>query len=440
MTGGGIPTNEGDAALGGQNRKRIALAVFLVLPLAVIATAPTSCAIAGGADRCWSLAGWGALAYPLWLVYSLPTGLAVWRGVAEWRRVAAINILAGWTLIGWLIALKRSAKAARSRPGGAAAVPSANAGLTPSSRQPPPPGYHMPAEGLVLAEPEPPAYHPIAVEEAAATETPSTSPWAGLTGAPPWVREGNWPGSSLLVKLCGGFEAYSDGRRVSDGLKGKQAVSFLWLFLCLRFLLNPDSLLRREVLADEMSPGIDGRSQRRQLSNRLHDLNSLDVALSRCVRADTYSVSFDGELAAEDGALVVDLILLHDLAERGRRDTRYEASKLPEAESLLQSCQAEVLPEWDLLNERIARRRGTGGELIAAVRGRHAEDLASVTLALAQTHLEGGSAGRAAELLGSVLELKPDREDVARRLVAALTAAGRLSEAESVRSEYLAGS
>jgi predicted Zn-dependent protease len=103
----------------------------------------------------------------------------------------------------------------------------------------------------------------------------------------------------------------------------------------------------------------------------------------------------------------------------------------------LKSCEVEVLPEWDLLNERIAKRRGTAAELIAAVRGRQADDLASVTLALAQTHLEGGSAARAADLLARVLELKPDREDVARRLVAALTAAGRLSEADVVRGEYL---
>src|SRR5258708_6285036 len=211
MTGGGIPTTEADAVRGAQNRKRIALALFLVLPLAVIATAPTSCAIAGGGDRCWGLAGWGALAYPMWLVYSLPTGMAVRRGVAEWRKVAAINFLAGWTVVGWFIALKRSAEAIRPRLGGAEAVPSANADSAPSSGEPPPPDYNLPTQGLVLGEAEPPAYPAMAVEEPAATETPFASPWASLTSAPAWGREGNWPSSSLLVQLCGVFGAYSAG-------------------------------------------------------------------------------------------------------------------------------------------------------------------------------------------------------------------------------------
>jgi hypothetical protein len=431
----GTLTKEGDVARRDQYRKGIALAVFFLLPLAVIATAPTSCAIAGGGDRCWSLAGLGALAYPLWLVYCLPTGLAVWRDVS-WRRVAAINILAGWTVMGWFMALKDAAEATQTR--SRVGEPSARSGWAPSSGEPPTPVYRLSHEGLVLAEAEQPPYQAVAVEEPAGTETPLiASPWAGLSGAPAWVREGNWPASSLLVKLCGGFEAYSDGRRISDELRGKQAVSFLWLFLCLRFFITPGSQPRREEFADEMSPGLDGRSQRRQLSNRLHDLSQVDAALSRCIRADTQTVSFDGELAAGDGAFVVDLLLLHELAERGRRDTRYEAAEVAEVERLLESCGPEVLPEWDLLNERIARRRGSGGELIAAVRGRQADDLASVTLALAQTQLEGGFAGRAADLLRSVLELKPDREDVARRLVAALTAAGRLSEAEAIRGEYL---
>jgi Superinfection immunity protein len=417
-------------------RRAVTMAGYFLLPLALVVTAPTSCAIAGGGSRCWSLAGWSTLVYPLWLIYTLPTGLALWREMTDWRKVAAVNVLAGWTVLGWVMALNRL--------GGARDAPSEGAepGRPPSTATGPyPSGSPLPDMSLipatVVAEPPSPAYEAIGTQEPPATDLAPTRPWAAVPGAPGWIRKGSWPPESLLVRLCGGFEAFTDIGRVSDEITGKPALLFLWLFLCLRSLSAPGSPNRRESLADEMSPGLDGRSQRRHLSNRLHDLSALDTALSRAVRSDVQAVTFDTNLAAGDGAYVVDVLLLRELAERGRQDTKYADWEVADVERLLEDCRGEVLPEWDALNDRIAKRRGTGDELIAYVRGRHTEDLATVSLALAQTFLETGSSSRAADLLRTILEYKPDREDVAHRLVAALTSAGRLSEADAVRGEYL---
>jgi hypothetical protein len=421
-----------------RGRRAIALAIFLMLPLGVMATAPISCVVAGGGDRCVSLAVVTALAYPFSVIYLLPVGIAAWRGLPAWRAIAALNVLAGWTVIGWVVALDQATSRGKKRPAVAGTQAGVTAGeeWTPSSWLPPPPGYPLPGAEPIVAEPEVGGYSTDERVDAVEAPTATTGAWSSVHGAPAWVREGAWPAGALVVKLCGGFEVYVEGRRIGDALRAKPTVLYLWLWLLLRSLLSPGSLVSREEVADEMSPGLDSRSQRRQLSNRLHDLSGLHPALSRPIRADSQALTFEGEPPGED-VVVADLPLLHELAKRGRRDSRYDTSTVANVESVLAGCSGEVLPEWDSLEERVARRRGTGGELIAAIRGRQTEDLATVTLALAQTHLESGSAGRAAELLRTVLMLRPDREDVARRLVAALTAAGRLGEADRVRDEYL---
>jgi hypothetical protein len=410
------------------------IAAYLLLPLGILAAAPLGCAAAGGGDRCVSLTGLVILAYPLWLVYTVPLAIALWR-IPEWRPVALVNIMAGWTVVGWVVAFQRALPSSPQRtPSTAEPVSSQAAEWTPQSWSPPPVGYPLPDEPMVVAEPSAPPY----VVDGQATEPrgddEARAQWPA--GSPAWVREGSWPKSAVLVRLCGGFEVYSDGERISDGLKAKQAVSYLWLTLLLNDLLSAGRELRRDTFADEMSPGIDNSSQRAQVSNRLHDLGELDPVFSRSVRADKQSIRIDRGSA--EAMLLSDLSLLHDLAEAGGRDGRFSDADIGAVERLIEGCKEEALPDWDALDERIANRRGTGGQLIEAVRERQREDLATVTLAAAQTLLETGSPARAAELLRAVLEVKPDREDVARRLVAALTAAGRLKEADTARDEYLA--
>ena len=435
-------TNEDEAvepgsASAADGRRTSRMAVYFLLPLALLATAPASCLVAGGGNRCASLGALSALAYPLWLLYMIPTAIALWRGVPAWRSVAAVNAFAGWTVVGWVVALTRATPAPRTPVStDVEPEPSSATGWTPQSWSPPPVGYPLPDEqALTAAESPTPAYEPTPAP--AQEEDSREATWAGPAEAPAWVRDGDWPVGSLVVRLCGGFEAYSDRERVSDALNAKQAVCFLWLTLFLTDLLSPSRTLRRDSFADEMSPGIPGSSQRAQLSNRLHDLGGLHPAFARAIRADKHSVAFDKTFGEVQTRVVSDLGMLSDLAEQARRDFRFTDAEVPQVERLLDGCREEALPDWDLLDERIAKRRGTGGQLIATVRERQREDLATASLALAQTHLEGGSAARAAELLQSVLEQKPDREDVARRLVAALTAAGRMKEADAVREEFL---
>jgi hypothetical protein len=261
--------------------------------------------------------------------------------------------------------------------------------------------------------------------------------WAGIAGAPAWGREGDWPVSALLVKLCGGLEVYGEGERLTDDLVSRPAVWFMWVSLLLRWLLEPSRLPSRDGFAEEMAPGIDRESQLGRLRNLVADRKALRPSLAEAIRADRKTVTFDVEAAAAKGRFVTDIQLLHELADRGRRDTRYDVAEVAGVEKLVEACSSEVLPEFQSLDERITGEKGVGGELITALRSRHSDDLATVRVALAQTHLEAGSAAQAVELLRSALENKPDREDVARRLVAALIAAGRSSEAESVRAEYL---
>lgn len=41
-------------------------------------------------------------------IYLVPTAIGVWRHVVRVERVVIINVLLGWTVVGWFIALAMS--------------------------------------------------------------------------------------------------------------------------------------------------------------------------------------------------------------------------------------------------------------------------------------------------------------------------------------------
>lgn len=51
------------------------------------------------------------------LAYFLPTGLAMYRDCKATAWIAVVNVLLGWTLFGWVIALGWSAKGQVREPG-----------------------------------------------------------------------------------------------------------------------------------------------------------------------------------------------------------------------------------------------------------------------------------------------------------------------------------
>jgi hypothetical protein len=67
----------------------------------------------------------------LTLFYMLPTSVAVWRGRSNAGAIAVLNLLLGWTFLGWLAALVM------------ACMPHALAGTTaPTQVLPAPPGWY----------------------------------------------------------------------------------------------------------------------------------------------------------------------------------------------------------------------------------------------------------------------------------------------------------
>jgi hypothetical protein len=414
-----------EVTTGGSYGRAVALAWFFLLPAAVLATASISCGAAGGgAERCLSLTAVTVVAYPLWLAYALPTGIAAYRGMPDWRLIAVINVFAGWTLMGWIYALIR---ATETRPEAGLPAEPALPTVVPWTAEAAASSAAS-GTGLVVREAGA-AYDARPPRDAVATD--------GLVAnAPRWMREGEWPSSALLVRLCGAFGAYYEGERISKQIVDRQSVWHLWLSMLLRWMLDTTWQARREGFADEMSPGLDSESQNQRLRNRIRGLKQGHPAFARHMRADATSIAF-AQLGEDGGRVVVDVELLHAAAEQARRDRSIQAGDTARIRVLLEGCAAEVLPEWMDLDERMTGRRGAGQELVEAVRARHADDLATVSLAVAQSDLENGSAAVAVELLSRALEIAPGREDVARRLVAALTAAGRPDEGDRIRDQYL---
>ena len=61
-----------------------------------------------------SFGHWAAIAIPLLVAYFLPAVIAVWRSHHNRIAIAAVNVLLGWTFLGWVVALVWSLTATRS--------------------------------------------------------------------------------------------------------------------------------------------------------------------------------------------------------------------------------------------------------------------------------------------------------------------------------------
>jgi hypothetical protein len=318
------------------------------------------------------------------MLYLLPSYIGVLRRANASGRAVVLNVLAGWTLYGWIQALIW-------------AMGPVDAPVDEGTRP-------LPAR----AEESEPGLLPGS----------GPTPGAGDLGAvdrAPFGDPGTPPGT-LTIRTFGGLRLAVDDRDLTGELVTRPVVGFLWLWLLVHAVVNRGAPALRDVVAEEMFPNQARSTQLERLRGRIHSTRALVPALAGCIRVDGGTLSFDLQGCA------VDVVELGGFVD-GVRGFSLTPAGVARAESLAASTAGEVLPQWEALDDRVTEGRGASDELIADLRGMADVRRAELLEALGQHYLAARSFSRAAEMLAEAATLLPDRADLAEQLLVARTAA-----------------
>lgn len=163
------------------------------------------------------------------------------------------------------------------------------------------------------------------------------------------------PSSGLRIELCGSFRVYVDGLRVGDDALRRSRTRAVLALLA----LAPHFQLRREQLADELWPDLDGDGAANQLAKAVHALRRVfEPELGPRVPS-RFLVSHDGVVQLQaPGGVTVDALEFRDAARFG-----IAAGTSSALDSAIALVPDELLPEflyepWTIsLREELRRLR-----------------------------------------------------------------------------------
>src|SRR5581483_9511895 len=99
----------------------------------------------------------------------------------------------------------------------------------------------------------------------------------------------------LVIRTLGKIELVEAGADLAPVLVGKPVIAFIWLYLLVRALTDPELDLDRAAFADEFTPGMSTDKQLKRLRDRLDDMAHRDLppALHSRLRVTRKSVRLD---------------------------------------------------------------------------------------------------------------------------------------------------
>ena len=240
----------------------------------------------------------------------------------------------------------------------------------------------------------------------------------------------------LMVQTLGGLWIRLKGEDLTAGLLARPTVSYLWQYLLLQAIQEPERPISRSAVADEVYPGIDPETQHARLRRRLHDLQHKLPALSRPVTIT------DKDLMLDPRGCDIDIFeilqLAAETAEDGpRRTGLLSDAKVAALEDAIAAAAGEFLPHWVDLEQTVNRGRGQGGDQVRNLRARLIDARVTLLARLGSHQLARREAGRAVVALDEAFRLDPARQGLAEELVKALEAAGHRARAADVRERYV---
>jgi hypothetical protein len=237
----------------------------------------------------------------------------------------------------------------------------------------------------------------------------------------------------LRIRTFGRLQLLQAGHDYGPALMSKKVLAFIWLYLFVRRLLDPDAHVKRAAFAEEYSPGLSPIRQNKRLRDRLGDMYKRDLAppLSSRIIADRQQLRLDLSNCS------IDIVRLQEVASLCS-DTKgmLTSDLVAEARRMLEESEGEFLQGWDEIEAETNGGRGEAHEYVHAAR--ELAETARVDLmgALAANHMARQEPRKAIPLLERALEHQPEREDLARKLVAAYMETGQHARAAELQKEH----
>ncbi len=236
----------------------------------------------------------------------------------------------------------------------------------------------------------------------------------------------------LTIRTLGTFQLLYQDEDLAPKLLTRPTLCFIWLYLLSHSALEPTAPVHRQLLAEELSPGLNGEQQRIRLRHRLYAYHRiLPPAIAQRIRLEGDMVRL------EPAGTSFDVASLRRTADEWASGTGLlPQDVVAEVESAIAMCDGEYLPLWDELEEKLTESRGTAGGLVQSVRQLVQDIHVRLLLRLSHHHQARRELPRIIPLLEEVLRRRPDRQDVVSRLVDAYRQTGQVSRAEQLETTH----
>jgi DNA-binding SARP family transcriptional activator len=228
------------------------------------------------------------------------------------------------------------------------------------------------------------------------------------------------------LHCLGQLEIAVDGAELSVAPR----LQFLLGYLLARSVLGQNSI-DRTALAEEVAPGVGPGSQKDRLRKQLYDLQAIHPAVAGMIRVTRSSVALDLDGCDFDVDKVV------DTSQRLKASGELiDAQAAEEVRSLLDQTAGEFLLGFEQLELETTGGRGVAAEAVNSARLTIAADRADLVKAVAEHYVAVGRGDRALDHLTTALKESPERDDLARILVAAYLQTGQTRLATQARRDY----
>jgi DNA-binding SARP family transcriptional activator len=224
-----------------------------------------------------------------------------------------------------------------------------------------------------------------------------------------------------------------NGRDLTQRLNEQPRLEFLLSYLLGRSVRGSDAPIDRPALADEVAPGISTASQRDRLRKQLYALQStLGPEAKGLLLVNSTHVRLD--LSGVD----IDIVALERMARPvGRQKVLVDSELAEHIQALLEdTAGGEFLAGFSELEQQVTGARGTAWQIVEEARAMIAGWRADLVKALATYNEAAGRPQASIAYLKSALAQTPQRQDLARFLVAAYLQTGQTARASEARLEY----
>jgi DNA-binding SARP family transcriptional activator len=239
--------------------------------------------------------------------------------------------------------------------------------------------------------------------------------------------------SHLRIRTFGRIELLQAGQDYAPELLRKKVLAFIWLYLFVRGLLEPEGRVDRGAFCEEFAPGLSPERQRKRVRDRLDDMFNRDLPQALTSRLVTDRT----QLRLDLSKCSIDIVRLQALAKQcGAKHGMLTSDLVAEATRVLDETEGEFLPDWEEIEKETNGGRGAAAEYVRALRELAETARVELMAALAANYIARQESQKAIPLLEQALERQPEREDLARKLRAAYMETGQHSRAAELQKDH----